>query len=224
MEQYGRSTYKEFDITPFCRYQREIYHCFGDPSMKIRTNEQTKFDNADIDMDYKTLTCRVKTGEGPAFISFYDANNGKIECVYSDEAEFTFSNVHSLGGVVTPGKQPPLIYKENVVISGPNKIPTIRSSWERTGAIPDPVFPEIDPKFENVKLDGETLSVTHNCGDNDRVIIYIADVKTASEVMKVECDSGAQSIDIDFSGVPSGIYAIMLIVNDNVADTVKISK
>ena len=85
------------------------FHCFGDPSMQIYTEKPTPFSSASVNRI--TTGINVLTGEGNAYITFYDCSNGMMQSYFS--ASMTFSN--------------PLFNLENTVvcISSHNKIPFI---------------------------------------------------------------------------------------------------
>ena len=75
-----RMTWDYYDL-----YTSRIFHCFGDPSMRIYTQQPTTFDNATITRNNGTIS--VNAGEGNAEISFYNKTTG----------EWTSSNVCLLG-------------------------------------------------------------------------------------------------------------------------------
>ena len=85
------------------------FHCFGDPSMQIYTEKPTPFSSASVNRT--TTVINVLTGEGNAYITFYDCSNGMMQSYFS--ASMSFSN--------------PLFNLENTVvcISSHNKIPFI---------------------------------------------------------------------------------------------------
>lgn len=85
---------------------RERYHCFGDPSMRIKTNTPTMFSNATISRNDNHIS--VQTGEGNARITFYDQRKDSVFSYIGSTADYT-----GLSDAVT------------VCISGHNKIPLV---------------------------------------------------------------------------------------------------
>lgn len=85
---------------------RERFHCFGDPSMQIRTNTPTPFSNATISRTANQIS--VQTGEEEARISFYDQRTDSVFSYIGTTANFI-----GLSDAVT------------VCISGHNKIPLV---------------------------------------------------------------------------------------------------
>ncbi len=85
------------------------YHCFGDPSMQIYTYKPTVFSSASVNRT--TTIINVQTGEGNAFISFYDFSSGLVQCFYSSSVEFN-NPLFNLSNTI-------------VCISSHNKIPFI---------------------------------------------------------------------------------------------------
>lgn len=176
----------------------ELFHCFGDPSMFMRTEPPTCFSNAKVEIDYPTNKCRVSTGEGPAYIAFYDKNNDKVECYYSETAEFTFSQIH-----YGENNRLPVSY-ENVVIYGPNKVPYIVNHWER---------PYSKVEFS---INGKSLTVKYQIDNSVNAYVTIVSVKTGILLNNVACNADDNAVTIDLSQFPSGDYAVAFVVNDKV--------
>lgn len=100
-------------------YTSRIFHCFGDPSMRIYTEQPTSFENLSIIRDGSGII--VTTGETNAEISFCNKTSGEIirykgaACIYNcgtDEVSIC---------VTGPNKIPYIdqIYLQNEEISGP---------------------------------------------------------------------------------------------------------
>lgn len=183
------------------KYQREVYHIFGDPSMMIRTEKPTIFKDASINLDKATNICHVKLEEA-AYISFYDKYSDEIKCFYAPEAEFKFSNIkygydnsHSL------------VKSQNVMIYAPNKIPILHNSWYHDGEQLD------GSKKSSVVLSEKSLLVATECRIGDEVIIYITDALTGTDVLKYVCDPTLSKQKVDISKIPSGVYVAVLMVN-----------
>lgn len=88
-------------------YQREIFHCLGDPGMMIATEPPSCFENVNIVRRDSNVT--VTTGVEYARISFYNKYTGEGKVVDSNEASFECNDIENV----------------SVVISGHNKTPYI---------------------------------------------------------------------------------------------------
>lgn len=62
------------------------YHCLGDPSMQIYTDKPSSFSLASVSRTPNTIN--VQTGEGNAYIVFYDCLNEKMKCYYASSMQF----------------------------------------------------------------------------------------------------------------------------------------
>lgn len=72
-------------------YTKELFHCFGDPSMKIYTDIPTVFTNVSVSRGEKSVS--VNLGEDFATISFYDMLSGDV--VYTTGTSATYLTEHS---------------------------------------------------------------------------------------------------------------------------------
>ncbi|MDE5900733.1 MAG: hypothetical protein K2H33_05195 [Muribaculaceae bacterium] len=194
-------------------YTYEVFHCFGDPSMLIWCQEPTKFENANIELDANTLVCNVTTGGEPAYISFYDKNINKVQCFYGTEASFEFSQIHKNvdNGIIYGGTSPEMEY---VVISAPNKIPIVKSSW---GSNKDEQI-SVVTKIENLSVLDHVIRVTYCCDVNDDVKFIITSVSTGKSRV-VEQPKGETEAVIDLSNEAPGSYVVTLVVNGNNEDS-----
>lgn len=196
----------EYDYTVE-QYHR--LHCFGDPTMWIRFQEPTPFENADIDIDYETKRCRVSTGEGPAYISFYDSNTNTVKCVYGESAEFTFSNLHSAGSLESP------YYTETITISAPNRIPYIHDKWHYDSD-------QVSAKILTYRFT-DVLEVTYRCNETSFAIITLTNAMTGSQYVSKPVIGGY--IEIDASSITPGTPCILtLTVNGVNVDSKKIRR
>ena len=88
------------------QFAREIFHCFGDPGMRIYTDVPTEFKKLSITCDvYKV---RVDLGSGAGDIAFYDELTEEIRFYTGRSAEYSGDPRHV-----------------RVCVSGHNKIPFI---------------------------------------------------------------------------------------------------
>lgn len=90
------------------RYTREIFHCFGDPSMRIYTETPTAFSGVNFNRGTANITVSLTNGE-KATITFYNLINGKVTSYVGSNA-------------VYDTKTPNYV---TVCVSGHNKIPYI---------------------------------------------------------------------------------------------------
>lgn len=80
------------------KYTHEIFHCFGDPSMKIYTECPTAFDNVSISRTSSNMTVKVND-DGPARITFYDPETGDVELYRQKEHYNTYGMFRSYGSL-----------------------------------------------------------------------------------------------------------------------------
>ena len=66
---------------------RKLFHCFGDPSMQIITEKPTIFSSASVSR--MPLQIQAQTGEGSAYITFYDCSNNLMLCYYTNSIVFS---------------------------------------------------------------------------------------------------------------------------------------
>ena len=98
-------------ITEDTKYTREVFHCFGDPAMKIYTDIPTEFSNATINRTPNSI--HVDLGTEVGNIIFYNEQTGKIS--------FGSGTIGDYSG------------DENYVrvcISGHNKIPLVNLPYD----------------------------------------------------------------------------------------------
>lgn len=199
------------DDSLYNRYQYEIFHIFGDPSMMMRTESPTEFRNASIYLDKATNTCHVKTGEGDAYIAFFDKDTDEVKCYYTSEVEFQFSNIKF--GFDSSNS---LVKNQNVMIYAPNKIPILHNTWLVDGEQLTAAIKECD-----ITLSGHNLVITANCETGDEMILYVTNALDGSDVMKSMCDPTKQEQKVDISKLSSGTYIASLIINSEIKATLK---
>ena len=68
------------------QYQREIYHCFGDPSMMIYTDVPQSFQNPQI--TYKNGKVYISTTEDDVRISFYTPSSNHVDSYIGNYIEY----------------------------------------------------------------------------------------------------------------------------------------
>lgn len=113
----------------------EIFHCFGDPSIRIYTQQPTAFDNATITRNNGTIS--VNAGESNAEISFYNKTTGEVKRYLGLQATYNCGT-----------------NDVSVCISGPNKIPYV-----------DPLFLQNEVINGPVEYNGGTIEVGYSVTD-----------------------------------------------------------
>lgn len=116
-------------------YTSRIFHCFGDPSMRIYTLQPTTFSNATITRNNGTIS--VNAGEGNAEISFYNKTTGEVKRYSGIQATYNCGT-----------------NDVSVCISGPNKIPYV-----------DPIFLQNEVINGPVEYSGGTIKVGYSVTD-----------------------------------------------------------
>lgn len=104
-------------------YTREIFHCFGDPSMEIITECPNEFLNAYVCREENRIF--VDTGGDVAYISFFDKINNRTTNYYGTGAVYPFSNdsvvvcIHAHNRIPYIDDPQSDLYIQNMNISGP---------------------------------------------------------------------------------------------------------
>lgn len=101
-EIYGANAY-------YTIYTKELFHCFGDPSMQIYTDTPTPFTNVAVNRETDNIT--VSLANGSATITFYDLTNGNVISYIGTSAIYNTNNPQNV----------------TICISGHNKIPYIQN-------------------------------------------------------------------------------------------------
>ena len=101
-------------------YTSSIFHCFGDPSMRIYTQQPSSFDNAAITKNNGIIS--VNAGENDADISFYNKTTGEIVRYKGIQGSYNCGNDDV-----------------SICISAPNKIPYIDPLFIQNESVTGPV-------------------------------------------------------------------------------------
>ena len=67
----------------YTKYDKEIFHCFGDPSMKIYTESPVPFSNVSIKRGMNEITVQLKAGE-MARVTVYNQDYGVVQSYIGD--------------------------------------------------------------------------------------------------------------------------------------------
>ncbi len=97
---------------PYTLYTKEVFHCFGDPSMQIYTDVPSPFTNVMLSSNGNSIT--VSLASGPATITFYDMMNGNVASYIGTSVTHQTNNPKNV----------------TICISGHNKIPYILRAAE----------------------------------------------------------------------------------------------
>lgn len=105
------------------KYTKEIFHCFGDPSMKIYTEVPTAFSNVSVMRNANSINVSLGAGE-TARITAYDPISGEVQSYMGSSATITTSNPD--GSIICVSahnripfiQNPDIMYVQNTHITG----------------------------------------------------------------------------------------------------------
>ncbi len=123
---------------------RKIFHCFGDPSMRIYTNTPTDFSCVAVNRGSDNITVSLSNGES-ATITFYNLLNGKV---------ISYEGSHAVHETKTPNYI-------TVCISGHNKIPYIKQ-----GLTPIDIYVQNETITGTKTYIGKTIKIGTNVTNN----------------------------------------------------------
>lgn len=99
---------------------QESYHCFGDPSMEIRTAVPQSFNNVSIIRTTNHIS--VDLGSESARISFYNTSTGECLCYEGTSAEYNGTSAATIVCIYAHNRIPyvdnPVYYIQNATVSG----------------------------------------------------------------------------------------------------------
>lgn len=110
----------------FCRkVNKEIFHCFGDPSMQIYTEKPSIFSNISIKREGQII--EVSTGNEPARITFYDKKIGEVKSFLSTNVSYNSDNINDIDICISAHNKIPYVdqgtlYIQNETLNGPLNI------------------------------------------------------------------------------------------------------
>lgn len=188
----------------------ELYHCFGDPSMWVRTMEPSDVSRrVDVEFD-DSGKCHVKQWDSqPVYISFYDGENGQVECYRGTAAEFQFAPANGVDRLTET------IAHQTVTISGPD-MPVITKYRKNPGYIGSMA------KFETPGASGHNLILNYSKDSSVKSLAVVAtSVSNSSIVYKYQCDIASDALAIDVSKWPSDVFVFNLVANGFIVDTLK---
>lgn len=125
------------------KYHREIFHCFGDPSMRIYTSQPTEFSNITINRVIGNIT--VNLSGVTADITFYDHRTGEVLC-HRGTSSASYST-----------RLPQFV---SVCVSDHNKIPYIDN-----GTIPTHIYIQNEAVSSDTDYDADLITIGTNVTD-----------------------------------------------------------
>lgn len=104
----------------------ELFHCFGDPSMKIYTSVPTVFSNISITRENNAVT--VNLNDTIATIAFYDLVSGEVTCTTGTTATYSTNHASNVSVCISSHNKIPyidegipftIVYIQNDTVVGP---------------------------------------------------------------------------------------------------------
>lgn len=181
-------------------YTKYLFHCFGDPSMRMRTAPLQLWRTIPFERD---STCiRLRPGKNTK-TTFYDLTDNSI--VSYDASDITFRTDHA----------------ENITVcvSAPNRVPVIYF-----GMVPDK--PEKSRECRLLAYDSrngnETATFTYELGTDTRdARIHIVDIY-GNQRLSVNADADSSSVTADIGALLPGIYIATLVVDGDIVNSIRI--
>ncbi|MDE7388661.1 MAG: hypothetical protein K2M97_05345 [Muribaculaceae bacterium] len=207
---------QRFANDSYAQYHYEVFHCFGDPSMMIRTMEPAKFEKVETSYNPNTGIINVTTNDGPAYIAFHHKNTEKSVCYYGETVEFKISDILSANQWYIEEDICLLIY-------GPDRVPYSTNLRDiKFGPLQ---FLYSVCKFEDLIIDGNgNLKIEFSLTNRiHNAFILLTNAQTGEKVKTQHIDITAKEVTIDVSSLSSGIYVVALIADDNLVDSQKIN-
>lgn len=169
-------------------YTKEIFHCFGDPSMIFNTQVPSEFENVDIQRNFDNVT--VDINGGIAYISIFNHASGEIK---------RYSGNHVKYITTTPEKV-------SIAITGQNKIPLISPGDDYS----DSGTPESHRACRIKKCSdlGGVVQIDYvTPADAVNPNIVVVNLANNNICADVRCEPGEGMIGVH---VPAGIYGVTL--------------
>ena len=106
-ETYGSSDY-------YMKYTKELFHCFGDPSMKIYTNTPTPFTNVSIVRNSNSISINLGSSE-TARLTAYNPVSGEVQSYLGNSVTVSTSNPRETIVCVSAHNRIPFIQRPDVL-------------------------------------------------------------------------------------------------------------
>ena len=107
----------------YTRYTDEIFHCFGDPSMRIYTTNPTAFSDVSIERSDNSIAVNVESDDA-ARITFYNPVSGEVQSYVGTSATVTTCDPYETTVCISAHnripyiQQPDIRYLQNTTITG----------------------------------------------------------------------------------------------------------
>lgn len=196
------------------QYQRQIYHCFGDPSMKMYTKQPMEVPEVTVERKSNVLKVKVN-GTKNMYISVYDPETDDVVLYYGTEYTKRY----------TVSINPPA---DRVIVTVYND--NYRPKVFKTRYFMMPDLPIIRPDIPVVSTlnsceptnDGQVRIKYSVASQPSSTQVIVSDIY-GNRLIVSDCDiSGDATIDI--SRLAKGIYIVSLYIDGNYIDAKRILK
>lgn len=181
-------------------YQRSIYHCYGDPSMRIYASKPKDVENVTVTRAKTKISVSTET---PMYISIYNPDTKETVLTYG--TKFNQFYAQDLDGNIDTDTQ-----SLKVTVYNNNYKPKTYVGLKLRPGIPfDPIL-----SLDNCELyENEMLKVDFTLSEEiHSANIVISDIYGSQKISK-QCSSTDSSTLIDVSSLNRGVYIISLEVN-----------
>lgn len=185
--------------TPVTVYTKLLFHCFGDPSMRMRTTSPVAWRSFQVERDATGI--KVRPGI-KSTVTFYDLTNNSMVSYLTSDITIKTDHADNI----------------TVCVSAPNHIPIIDR-----GQVPDKPIKSTACKLLACDFGSgnATMSFAYDIAPSTRyAYIDVADMY-GNKRLSVKVDSSLSSVTADIGGLKPGVYFATLIVDGNIANTIK---
>lgn len=186
------------------QYTKQIFHCFGDPSMKMYT-AYPKATPYSCSLPKFGMSERYVDISSPIFIQIVKVyKSGKVETAYANKFTVPLTDEDYLLYVC----------KENMI---PQKV-----VYGFTALLPEPLPVA---SIKSVARDGENLRIKYEYNAEPEADVMIEMYSIANDYSlgkQYECDIENLCCDVNVSNLKSGVYVLQLVVDGVVTDRRKI--
>lgn len=159
---------------------------------------------------------RVTISDGPAYISFYNQKTGESQCFYGESAEFYCDDIDDI--TMYDRVYTNKIEQQCLYVYGPNKKPGFFSFYDiKTNNFITPI--EVS-KIENLQILDFNLVIKYRMEDHVvDAFILVVNTSTGAKVITQKIDPKAEETTVDISSLPSGIYTVSIIADNELVDS-----
>lgn len=193
-------------------YQRKIYHCYGDPSLRVYTTTPKKVEGATVTRSETMLSVKCET---PMYISIYDPDKNETSLTYGTRAIVAYTK-DLVTGIVDgdPRSLTVCIYNDNYkpdIYIGLRQHPLY------------PVFPTIGLNSCAVSSD-QTLHAGYDTLDGvGSAQVLVTDVYGNRKIVQ-ECEPDSNETTLDVSSLNKGVYVVSLVVDGQIVGSKSVLK